>query len=362
MEVAGKFQLDCSSLHPGHQLCSSRLIPKFADIMTWRRSFWILAVGLGFACSSEKQSGTQGVTEQPVVSVPGFNADSAFNYVKKQVDAGPRVPGTETHGLVGDYLVETLKGFGAEITEQEFTGVTFDGTEVPLRNIIGAFYPERSKRIMLAAHWDTRPFADKDEVNTDQPIDGANDGASGVGVLLEIARQISVTAPPNVGVDIVLFDGEDWGERINDGRISLPDSLESWYCLGSQYWARNKHKQNYAAYYGILLDMVGARGSQFHQEGLSMRMAPRVVRKIWDRAEMLGYGGIFVKKRKGEITDDHTFVNRIGKIPMVNIVHYDPEYGYFGEYHHTHRDNIQLIDPNMLNIVGTTVLHVIYHE
>ncbi|MDH5603312.1 MAG: M28 family peptidase [Cyclobacteriaceae bacterium] len=294
--------------------------------------------------------------------MPKFFADSSYYFVEKQVSFGPRVPNTTAHVQTGNYLIDKLKAYGASVTEQHFTAFTYDAQKLTLRNIIATFYPEKQKRILLAAHWDSRPFADKDTDRQDQPIDGANDGASGVAVLLEIARVLSLSNPPEVGVDIILFDGEDWGEKYNEGYVQTPDTLATWYCLGSQHWARNKHEKNYSAYYGILLDMVGAQGSQFRKEGLSVRVAPKVVEKIWKRAEKLGYSNYFVNARSSEITDDHQFVNDPGKIPMVNIVHYDPVYGYFGNYHHTHLDNISIIDKETLRVVGETLLNVIYYE
>ena len=330
--------------------------------MKYYKVFYFLLL-LG-ACSGPGKKSNEVETplpEEKIVDVPKFNGDSAFQYVKKQVDFGPRVPGSEGHANTATYLIEQLSSYGAKITTQEFSATTFDNKQLSLTNIVGSLFPEKQKRILLAAHWDTRPFADKDTERIDEPIEGANDGASGVAVLLEIARVLS-TSPPDVGIDIIFFDGEDWGDKYNSGHVPTPDTLESWYCLGSQYWAKNKHKKNYSAYYGILLDMVGAQGSQFRKEGLSVMAAPKVVDRIWQRAASLGYSNFFVNKTAGAITDDHQFVNDPGKIPMVNIVHYDPVHGYFGDYHHTHRDNLSIIDKEILKIVGETVLHVIYHE
>lgn len=298
-----------------------------------------------------------------VVNVPPFNADSAFHFVNRQVQFGPRIPNSIAHIKSGDYLINTLKGYGAKVIVQEFTAPSYDGKQLQLRNIIGSFFPEQKKRILLAAHWDTRPIADKDKENPTGAMDGANDGASGVGVLLEIARVLSLDSTINVGIDIILFDGEDWGvpEEVQSEKIP-PQSWDSWWCMGSQYWSKNKHTSNYAAYYGILLDMVGAKNSQFFREGASLRYAPRIVAKIWDTAARLGYSDYFVKQDAHAITDDHIFVNELAKIPMVDIVHYQQGIGYFGDYHHSQKDNMNLIGKETLEAVGATLLNVIYYE
>lgn len=303
--------------------------------------------------------------EEKVVDVPDFNPDSAYFFIKRQVNYGPRIPNTEGHTLTAAFLKEKLRDFGAAVETQEFTAYTFDGNEVQLQNIIASFYPEKEKRILLAAHWDTRPFADKDvEERKLEPIDGANDGGSGVGVLLEIARILGTAEnKPDVGVDIIFFDGEDYG-GIEGMDIKEPQDgfYESWWALGSQYWSKKPHKPNYSAYYGILLDMVGARGSTFYKEGVSMEYAPSVVRKVWSIARRLGYGKVFIDKQKPGITDDHLFINEHAGIPTIDIVHYDPKFGYFGDYHHTHKDNLDLISKDILEAVGETVLHTLYYE
>lgn len=325
--------------------------------------FIMVLFSLLVSCGENKEEKSKKVPEPEVyVSVPDFNADSAYYFIQKQLAFGPRVPNTLPHKKTGDYLVEKLRSYGAEVQVQEFQATTFDNQLLKLRNIIASFYPEKTKRILLAAHWDTRPFADKDSIKQEDPIPGANDGASGVGVLLEIARVLSQNNLSGVGVDIIFFDGEDWGEKRNERVPPLPADLESWWCLGSQYWSKNKHERGYFAYYGILLDMVGAKNSQFHVEGLSEQMAPKIVDKVWETGRELGYGQYFVRKVQPPITDDHEFVNKFAKIPMINIVHYDPEEGYFGNYHHSHRDNLDLIDKNTLEAVGETVLHVLYYE
>lgn len=297
------------------------------------------------------------------VNVPRFNSDSAYAFVKEQVDFGPRVPNTKAHKETGDYLIHKLRSYDAVVTTQEFTAPSYQGQQLQLRNIIASYGVDKQKRILLAAHWDTRPFADKDSSNPTGRMDGANDGASGVGVLLEIARLLKGDTALSLGIDIIFFDGEDWGEPESDqGQRQPPPEWKSWWCMGSQYWSRNKHQPNYAAYYGILLDMVGAKRSQFFREGASQQYAPRIVSKIWDTGARLGYSDYFVKQDAHAITDDHIFVNEWAKIPMVDIVHYQQGIGYFGDYHHSQKDNMDLIGKETLEAVGTTLMHVIYYE
>jgi len=329
------------------------------------KNSWFLLILLLVGCTTKKSTEPVQVNDHPKIGsikVPEFNADSAYYFVKKQVDFGARVPDTPAHIEAGDYLVSKLKSYGAEVIEQKFQARSFDGVNLNLRNIIASFYTNKSKRILLASHWDTRPFADKDTVNADQPFDGANDGASGVGVLMEIARLLKSNEPPDVGIDIIFFDGEDWGEKNYGEAPQPPEGYDSWWCLGSQYWSAHKHQKGYSAYYGILLDMVGAKNSHFFMEGASYEMAPKIVDKVWQMASEIGYSPIFIPERRGAITDDHIYINKVARIPTIDIVHFDPEYGYFGNYHHTHRDNLSLIDKNILEAVGKTLLYVVYYE
>ena len=328
----------------------------------FHRILLIFALVLLVSCGEKSKKSDEMQFPKRMVNVPLFNGDSAFFFVDKQVKFGPRVPNTKSHRNAGDYFVSQFKKYGAIVVEQNFEAVSFDGQHLALRNIIASFNLDQQKRILLAAHWDTRPFADKDEVKPDAPFDGADDGASGVGVLIEVARLISKQAP-TVGVDIILFDGEDWGEKDHmQNQINMPEGLQSWWCLGSQYWSKNKHKKNYSAYFGILLDMVGSKRAHFYREGLSLEYAPSIVEKVWNTAAKLGYSDYFVKQNSAEITDDHQFVNRNAKIPMINIVHYHPVFGYFGDYHHTQKDNLDLIGKETLLAVGATLTNVIYYE
>lgn len=317
------------------------------------------------SCDFRKSSSTEATTtateEEKLVSATDFNADSAYFFVEKQVKFGPRVPNTPAHVKCGDWMISSLKKYGFEVTEQKFKPVTYDGKVLNARNIIGSFNPTATKRILLAAHWDARPFADKDSTNKNTPIDAANDGGSGVGVLLEVARAIhAAQTKPNVGVDIIFFDAEDWGERQDfTGESKVPNSG---YCLGSEYWSRNLHKPNYTAYYGILLDMVGAKGATFYQEGSSMQMASSVVQNVWGIGQKLGYQNYFISQVGGGLTDDHVPVNQNAKIPMIDIIDLKPTANTFFEHHHTHGDTMDKIDKNSLKAVGQTLLQVLYQE
>lgn len=323
--------------------------------------------GLFFGCESSKKSVDQvaGRKSRKSITVPSFNSDSAYFFIQKQVDFGPRVPNTDPHKVCGEYLVNTMKSFGAHVTEQNFSEQAYNGTMLHFKNIIASYNPDVQKRILLAAHWDTRPYADKDLEGRYDPIDGANDGGSGVGVLLEVARIMSKNEKPNVGIDIILFDGEDYGEHEDVENTPLKNGLvQIWWCLGSQYWADNPHVPGYSAYFGILLDMVGANNARFYKEGGSMQFAPKVVKKVWNTARGLGYSNYFVNTNSPGIMDDHIFVNRDAKIPMIDIVEYKPNSPsyYFGDYHHTRMDNMSIIDKQTLQAVGETVLYTIYNE
>jgi len=287
----------------------------------------------------------------PQIPIPNFNADSAFLFVKTQVDFGPRVPNTPAHQKCAEWFVAEFRRYGLTVIEQKFKAPHFKGTMFNGVNIIAQYKPEAAKRILLAAHWDSRFQADKDTKDRNKPIDGADDGASGVAVLLEIARTLAEN-PVDIGVDLLLFDLEDQGD---DGGRS-----ETW-CLGAQHWAKNLHRPGYSPYYAVLLDMVGAKGARFYKEGVSMEVAPNTVNQIWKLAISLGYGEYFMQEQRGGITDDHVFVIRHARIPMINIISM-PNQGIspFGAYHHTHDDNLSLIDKKVLEAVGQTMTALIY--
>ncbi|GHT50701.1 glutamine cyclotransferase [Bacteroidia bacterium] len=323
-----------------------------------KKIFFVIGI-LVIVCACKQNSQTTVQNEKAVpVAVPEFNADSAYFYTAAQVAFGPRVPNTPAHVACGNYLANELRRFGAEVIEQEATLRTYNKQSIQAKNIIASFNPGNSNRILLCAHWDSRPFADHDPdpANRHQAIDGANDGAGACGALLEIARQIG-NSQPNAGIDIILFDAEDWGTP----EFDLQKYGSTGWCLGSEYWAQHPHVPNYTAKYGILLDMVSAPGAQFYKEMYSMQYAGRMVQKVWDSAQALGYGSYFINKKCGGIQDDHVEVFKYRKIPILDIIQYDPDSREgFGAYWHTAGDTMNEVSKETLKAVGQTVLYVIY--
>ena len=310
-------------------------------------------------CTSEPKVKKKTVLAK-TVEVPSFNADSAYNFIADQVAFGPRVPNTKGHLACADYLIEKLNSYCDTVIVQEAQLTAFDGNVLNSKNIIASFKPLRAKRVLLCAHWDTRPFADQDSINKNSAIEGANDGGSGVGVLLEIARQFSLKKP-DIGVDIILFDSEDYGQPSD----SEYPRMEHSYCLGSQYWASHLHKDNYFAKFGILLDMVGGENAIFTQELASVTFAPKIVKKVWDTAAKLGYGNTFKFQKTNLIIDDHLYINNLaqGRVPTIDIIEYNPiTESHFYEHWHTHEDKLENIDKNTLKAVGQTVIDVVYNE
>lgn len=310
---------------------------------------------------SKAPAASQQVVKQMAI-VPVFDSDSAYRFIAEQVAFGPRVPNSEGHRNCGDYLEAMLRAYGAEVIAQNADITAYNGDVLKARNIIARFQPEKSERVLLCAHWDTRPWADSDPdpANHYKPYPGANDGGSGVGVLLEVARHLS-QVPTTVGVDIIFFDAEDYGRHEAEWRDAVKGE-ETW-ALGSAYWARNPHVKGYKARYGILLDIVGAPDSRFFLEGFSMHYAPNVLNKVWNHAYRQGYSAYFPKAEGGVITDDHVNVNRILGIPCIDIINHDADSpNGFGPHHHTMKDDMDWIDSATLKAVGQTVLSVIYSE
>jgi hypothetical protein len=338
------------------------------EIKTTFRQLCLLALlattGMTVACGNSarsQQTEAEEAAKRPDVKAPEFDADSAYQYIAAQAAFGPRVPNTVAHQRCGDYLASQLQAFGAKVYNQYADLTAYDGTLLHARNIIGAYRPESRKRVMLCSHWDSRPYADNDpdEKNHRTPILGVNDGASGVGVLLEIARQIQ-RQQPEIGIDLIFFDAEDYGTpQFYEGRHE-----EDTWCLGSQYWGRTPHVDGYNARYAVLLDMVGGEGATFYHEGYTSRTANAPMKRIWKKAKELGYGDTFVNERGGEVVDDHYYVHTLGRIPCVDIIQYDEDNprSSFGTYWHTVDDTLEHIDRHTLKAVGQTLMEVIYNE
>lgn len=313
-------------------------------------------------CNSNARTATtasesNATTIKPVMT---FNPDTAYNYIATQLDFGPRVPGTEGNKKCGEWIAGELLRHGADtVMLQHCTAMAHNGDVLPLTNIMGRFGVTGQPRVLLVAHYDTRPWADREHVheNLSVPIPGANDGGSGVGVLLELARLFGQKRP-EIGVDILLVDGEDYGK--SDGW----SNNDSTWCLGSQYWAEHMPAdyRTFMPRYGILLDMVGGKHARFMREFLSDRYAPDVLDKVWQIADASGYGNYFVNRRGGSVIDDHMFISGAG-IPTIDIVDCNNgETDNFPCTWHTLSDNLENIDQEVLMAVGQTVANVVYRE
>lgn len=292
-----------------------------------------------------------------------FSADSAYSYIAQQVAFGARVPATEEHAACGDWLHSQLARFGAQVQNQYGTMTNYAGEEQPLRNIVAFFEGSTTNAILLCAHWDSRPWSDEEPLYEDRftPVIGANDGASGVGVILEILRQLSIRKAQGEftpSVQIVFFDCEDMGTPTHYTGKERPDT----WCLGSQYWAKEYKTQNskFKIQYGILLDMVGDPSATFPREYFSVNYAGNYVEQLWRTASRLGYGRYFVNQTAYPITDDHYYVNTIANIPCVDIIDYKPQNGTgFAEWWHTQHDDMRNINLQTLQAVGQTVITTI---
>lgn len=282
---------------------------------------------------------------------PSFSGERAFRYLKMQCDFGPRAPGSEGHQKCGDFLVEELKKYADSVWEQAFDYTDREDTSRVYRgrNIIASFNlkPPNNYRVLLCAHWDTRPYADKDAdpANRRLPVPGANDGASGVAALLEMAR-ILKQHPLDFGVDIILFDLEDLGAY----NASLyPDSLNQ-FCIGSEHFAGSQPE--YRPRYGILLDMVGDKSLIIKKEGYSVANAGSVVNKVWAAARKTG-ASAFVEEEGELLQDDHVPFLKRG-IPVIDLIDFD--YPYW----HTIQDTPDKCSAESLQQVGDVLVEVLY--
>ena len=318
-------------------------------------SFLIVAT-LFSSCKSNKQ------VEEVLNPVgPAFIADSAMAYCQAQCDFGPRTMNSKAHDLCEEWIINKFKGFGLEVETQKADLTGWDGTKLHSTNIIAHFNPQAERRILICAHWDSRPWADNDPDSTNwhKPVLAANDGASGVGVMLEVARLLQNDTTLAIGVDLVCFDAEDYGTP--QWAEKNEDSENTW-ALGAQYWAKNL-PENYKPQFGILLDMVGGQGAKIYQEQNSIRYAASIVDKVWSAARHAGYGSMFTNEVGGQITDDHIPVNEAG-IPTVDVIPFYPDcrQSSFGPTWHTINDDMEHLDANTLKAVGQTLIQVIYSE
>ena len=321
--------------------------------------YLLLAVALVAGCSHKKPSAplpAKGI-DYTQVQAPQPNADSAFRFVQEQVAFGFRIPGSEAWRRCAEYIAARMGRWCDTVVLQDFHTTLWDGSRVPGRNIVASINPDASRRVLLAAHWDSRMWADHDpdDANHRTPVPGANDGASGAAVLMEMARVMSAL-PPSVGVDFVFFDVEDqglpeWSERYEDNT----------WCKGSQHWAQNRHIPYYTAVYGILFDMVGTDQPRFTREQVSRYYAPGLTDKLWSAASALGFGNIFVNQETDPILDDHMYVNQIAGIPMVDIVQNSPTTSFFSHWHTT-TDDLEAVNAETMRIVATVAMKTVYGD
>ncbi|MFU8812700.1 MAG: M28 family peptidase [Balneolaceae bacterium] len=305
------------------------------------------------ACS--RPSGANLQFEEQGRDVPEFDGEQAYHWVEQQLAFGPRVPGTPEHVSTMEFLRDRLRDQAGRqaVFVQRFEQEVY-GEQLTMFNVLASFGLQHTDRIVLAAHWDTRPRAERDPERPQDPLMGADDGGSGVAVLLELAR-IFAENPPPIGVDLILFDGEDYGE----------ESDLDHYFLGARHWGANPPVPGYSPRFGILLDMVGGRDAIFSKEGYSMQFAPNLVNEIWEIAAEKGHGNLFQDRRGGLVADDHMIVQRTTGIPMINIIHHTrrPDGSVeFAPWWHTHDDDIDIIDAATLQAVGDVLLELIYNR
>ncbi len=317
-------------------------------------SLWVLLCVI-CSCGTAKKSQNG---NQDIVKIE-FNADSAYAFCTAQCSFGPRTMNSEAHERCGEWIAAQFKQYGYAVELQKADLKGYDGTILKSTNIIARSPKQADTRLMICAHWDARPWADNDPDSTNwrKPVMAANDGASGVAVMLELTRLLQQHDSARVAVDFVCFDAEDWGVPQWSNEVDG----DSW-ALGAQHWASNYKGNTYQ--YGILLDMVGGQGAKFYREYFSMQYARSIVEKVWSAASAAGYGSIFPYKDGGGVTDDHLPVNEKANIPCIDIINHYPDcqQSTFGPTWHTINDDMQHIDKNTLRAVGQTLVQLIYTE
>ena len=316
---------------------------------------------LVWACGNDNGAKSPAPIIKKEVKVPQFSAEGAYGLIEKQMSFGPRVPGTPEHKECKEWIISEMTELGATVSTQEFKADFQNLKGIPSANIIAQINPNHQKRILLAAHWDTRSVSEKetDPTEKSKPVPGADDGGSGVGIIIQLAKTIAKN-PIDMGVDFVFFDSEDQG----DSRDSCAKGAKCSWAQGAQYWSKNMKPRGYNPVYGILFDMVGAKNASFYKEGHSRIHAGVQTDKIWTLANRMGYGDFFINQNAFPITDDHRFVNELTNIPMLDILNLKPEIPgqTFQKCHHTQCDDLSIIDKRTLKVVGQVATAVLYKE
>jgi len=297
-----------------------------------------VAPGGGVACG-----GADASSRATPAAQTEFDGAMAIANVRKQTDFGPRVPGTPAHRAAGDWLIAELRMRADTVVVQEWTHTTADGKHLPMRNILARFRAADPKRVLYLAHWDSRPISDRatDPAQALLPVPGANDGGSGVAILLGVADALSKEAPP-AGVDLLFVDGEDWGSF-----DTMTDVL-----IGAHYFAEHLPEPGYAPLFGVLFDMVGDEHPVFEQEAHSLSRAPEVVQRVWTTAQRLGYGAAFTNREGISMTDDHVPLLDKG-LRVIDVI--DLDY----PWHHTPEDTADKVSQSALQLVGDVALTLI---
>jgi hypothetical protein len=301
------------------------------------RGAWCVVALAGLGCQARAGNGRSSPRE--------FNGPTAFSYVEKQMSFGPRIPNKPGHQQEADWLLGKLRARADTVVVQEITHKLKTGEVLHLRNFFARFRPQATERVLFLAHWDTRPTADKSQNLGQQrlPVPGANDGASGVAVLLGVADALKAK-PPTIGVDLLFVDGEDYGDFADTNDV----------LIGSRWFAAHR-PPDYQPLYGVLFDMVGDKDLQIYEEGQSMAYAPEVVQRVWQVASDRGYQRYFVPSMRHTLTDDHVSLQKVG-IHAIDVVDFD--YPYW----HTTEDTLDKVSAESLQIVGDVAVSLVRQQ
>ncbi len=302
-----------------------------------------LSVAVLMGCGGSEAANRPDAAATTAAPVVEFDGTKAMDYVRAQLAFGARVPGTAAHRQAGEWLVREFGARADTVIQQTWTHTTADGKRLPMRNVLARFNPAASRRVLYVAHWDSRPISEKasDASRRALPVPGANDGASGVAILLALADALKAKPSP-IGVDILLVDGEDWGDFDTNTDV----------LIGSRYFAANLPDPDYNPEFGVVWDMVGKPNAQFLYESNSVRAAPEVVQRVWGTAADIGHGAYFPTREYGPITDDHVPLIEVGMrvIDVIDIAF---------DFHHTPEDTEDKVSPQTLQVVGDVALAVI---